>query len=55
MTLLIINPPQFTPEFIYAITYLYRLFSAEGWIWSPERWSSRYHPIKLILIIEGSH
>lgn len=26
-----------------------------GWIWSCGWWSSRYHSIKLILIIEGSH
>lgn len=55
MALLIINITQFTPEFIYTIIYLCNLSSDVGWIWSCGWWSSRYHSIKLILIIEGSH
>lgn len=54
VTLSIINITQFTPEFIYTITYLCIVFSAVGWIWS-QGWWSKYHSIKLILIIEDSH
>lgn len=54
VTLSIINITQFTPEFIYTITYLCIVFSAVGWIWS-RGWWSKYLSIKLILIIEDSH